>query len=96
MGAVLCVASVSYFLDRAQRVCGQALCAAGFARGTCLLAAWKCLLWAMVHAGCCSHSWLMVLILLPDVEESSSTAVTFGSREFPCVSSQWVKKVLGP
>lgn len=86
MGAVLCVASASYFLNRAQRVCGQALCAAGLACEMCLLAAWKCLLWAIVHAGCCSHSWLMVLLLLPvfakestDVEES----VTFGPWEFP-------------
>ena len=102
-GAVPCVASVSYFLDRAQRVCGQAPCAAGLAREMCLLAAWKCLLWAMVHAGCCSPSWLMVLILLPafvkqssDVGESFSTAVTFGPWEFPCISSQRGKKVLGP
>lgn len=102
MGAVPCVASVSYFLDRAQRVCGQALCAAGLAREMCLLAAWKCLLWAMVHAGCCSPSWLMVLILLPafvkestDVEESFSTAVTFGSREFTASAVSGVKKSWG-
>lgn len=102
MGAVPCVTSVGYFLDRAQRVCGQALCAAGLAREMCLLAVWKCLLWAMVHAGCRSHSWLMVLNLLPvfakessGVEESSSTAVTFGPQKFPCVSNQWVQKVLG-
>lgn len=56
-------------------------------------AAWKHLLWATVHAGYCSHSWLMVLDLIPtfakkitDVDESSSTAVTFGPIEFPTLT----------
>lgn len=58
MGAVPFVASASYFLDRAPRVCGQALGSAGLACEMCLLCSLEA--FALGHSAC----WLLLAVTL--------------------------------